>query len=320
MGHDLLSASHGPRVVDVAPPERRGRGADDLAAEAPRPLPLPPTRPGPVVDRRTSAAEALAQIEATLRDAAHAADPLAEAAARLRALEQTADVEDRFSAAGVEDPFSAADDEDPFSAAGVEDPFPAAAVKDPFSAAATRLRSETAPLDSPRTSRHPQVEDASEFAGSRVTPWGASIERRLARYRGDGLPFAVLCLELIDADRLVAADVDGAVVGTLEAAEAAILAQLRPADALIRERTGRYWLTAPDTDGADARALGQRIASAVGQLPPHRGAPLQVCVGVTTCPADGSDATSLEDVAEEALFTARAAGLRVAGAGPGDDD
>lgn len=313
MGHDLLSASHGPRVVDVAPPERRGRGADDLAAEAPRPLPLPPTRPGPVVDRRTSAAEALAQIEATLRDAAHAADPLAEAAARLRALEQTADVEDRFSAAGVEDPFSAADDEDPFSAAGVEDPFPAAAVKDPFSAAATRLRSETAPLDSPRTSRHPQVEDASEFAGSRVTPWGASIERRLSRRRGDGLPFAVLCLEITDAHRLVATDVDGDVVDMLEAAEAAILAQLRPADALIREHPGRYWVTTPDTDAPDALALAHRMAAAVEELPAHRGAPLQLSVGVTSCPADGSGADTLESLAEEALFTARATGVRVAG-------
>jgi GGDEF domain-containing protein len=106
---------------------------------------------------------------------------------------------------------------------------------------------------------------------------------------------------------------DREVVEALEAAQAAILGQLRPADALIRERPGRYWLTTPDTDGADARALGDRIAAAVDGLPPHRGAPLQVAIGVTACPDDGVQTPALESLAEEALFAARAAGLRVAG-------
>jgi GGDEF domain-containing protein len=277
MDHDLLGASRssdGARVHDVRD-ERRPAAERDAGADA-----VPgPTRPGPVVDRRTPAADALAQIEATLREAAHAADPLAEAAARLRALAQTADVEAAPPAVRALRPLA--------DAADVEAAPP------------------TAPL-------RPEVEDATGYAGARVTPWGASIERRVARHRADGLPFAVLCLELVDADRLTAADVDRDVVAALEAAEAAIVAQLRPADALIRERPGRYWLTTPDTDASDGRALGHRIASAVADLPPHRGVPLQVAVGVTTCPADGSDARSLEDAAEEALFAARAAGLRVA--------
>ena len=228
-------------------------------------------------DRRTPAGDALAQIEATLRDAAHAADPLAEAAARLRALAQTTEL------------------------------------ADPFDAAATRLRSESPPLAEPVIRRMPAVEDATEFAGARATPWAASIERRLTRHRADGLPFAVLCLELADAERLLAGEPDPEVVEAVDAAESAVLAQLRPADALIRERPGRYWLTTPDTDASDARTLALRIAGAVEDLPPHRGAPLQVAVGVVTCPVDGAETEVLERLADEALFTARAAGHRVSG-------
>jgi GGDEF domain-containing protein len=157
----------------------------------------------------------------------------------------------------------------------------------------------------------PTVEDASGFRHARVAPWTAAIERRLARHRGDGLPFAVLCLEVADLDRLVAAAPDGGADAMLDAAEAAVCAQLRPADALVREQAGRLWLTAPDTDAASARALAHRIAAAVAEVP-ARHAALEVAVGVAVCPSDGADAAHLEARAENGLFAARAAGVRVA--------
>jgi hypothetical protein len=210
-----------------------------------------------------SGAETLAQIEATLREAASAPDPLAEAAERLRALARTTDLD--------------------------------------------------LPEEAPAVRPAPEFEDASSLRAARLLPWTAAIERRLVRHQADGLPFAVLCVELADLDRLVAADRDRDVLAALEAAEAAILTQLRPADGLVRERAGRYWLTTPDTDAAEARALGLRIAASIAELPPHRGAPLEVAVGVTACPADAADAAALEALAEEGLFAARAAGLRVSG-------
>jgi GGDEF domain-containing protein len=158
----------------------------------------------------------------------------------------------------------------------------------------------------------PAVEDGSDFRAERVAPWTAAIDRRLGRHAADGRPFAVLCVELADVERLTAGDLDPDTTGALEDLEAAVLSQLRPADALVRERAGRYWLTTPDTDAADARALAHRIAGAVAELPPHRGTPLQVAVGVTTCPADGTDAATLEGRAEEGVFSARASGTRVA--------
>jgi GGDEF domain-containing protein len=156
----------------------------------------------------------------------------------------------------------------------------------------------------------PSIEDATAFGSRPVAPWTAAIERRLVRHREDGLPFAVLCVELVDLDRLVAADREGDVSQALEAAEAAMCEQLRPADALVRERQGRYWLTTPDTGPEEASVLAHRIVAGVAAAS-HRGEPLQAAVGVSTCPADSSDAGELEAHAEENLFTARASGIRV---------
>jgi GGDEF domain-containing protein len=158
----------------------------------------------------------------------------------------------------------------------------------------------------------PVVEDGGGFH-ARVAPWTAAVERRLERYARDGLPFAVMCLEVADLDRLVAAERDGDVALALEAAEAAVAAQLRPADVLVRERPGRYWLVAPDTDGDAARSLAHLLAAAVAGVRGHRGVPLETAVGVASCPGDGHDAATLEGRAEEGLFAARAAGLRVTG-------
>jgi GGDEF domain-containing protein len=157
----------------------------------------------------------------------------------------------------------------------------------------------------------PEVEDAGAFSARRVAPWTAAIERRLARQREDGLPFGVLCVELVDLDRMLAAARGGEVTAALEAAEAALCAQLRPADALVRERPGRYWLTTPDTRAEEARSLAHRIVAAVAAAPPLHGAPLRAAAGVASAPADATDAGELEARAEEGVFAARAAGLGV---------
>ncbi len=168
------------------------------------------------------------------------------------------------------------------------------------------------PAAAPPFPAGPAVEDAAGFH-SRVAPWTAAVERRLERHETDGAPFGLLCLEVADLDRLVAAERDGDVALALEAAEAAVSAQLRPADVLVRERPGRYWLVAPDTDGDGARSLAHLLGAAVAGVRGHRGAPLEAAVGVATCPRDGRDAPTLEGRAEEGLFAARAAGVRVTG-------
>jgi GGDEF domain-containing protein len=143
-------------------------------------------------------------------------------------------------------------------------------------------------------------------------PWRAPIERRLERQLQDGRPFSVLAMEIDDLDRLLASATGREVVEAIEAAERAICGVLRPADMLVRERLGRYWLTAPETDLPAGRTLGQRLADAVSAGASHHGVPLTTSIGLAVAPDDALDAEMLAAHADEGLFAARAAGVRLA--------
>ena len=126
------------------------------------------------------------------------------------------------------------------------------------------------------------------------------------------MPFAVLLVELADVERLRHAELPGEVARLTGLVETALSNELRPADSLTRESPGRYWLLAPETDSPSARALAGRLAEAVRGAASHRGAPLQVAVGVAVCPVDGSQAAALAARADSALYAARASGRPVA--------
>ncbi len=139
-------------------------------------------------------------------------------------------------------------------------------------------------------------------------PWTASIERRLERYRQDGHAFALLLLELADVQRLRHAELPGEVARLTTLVETELSAHLRPADSLMRETPGRYWLLAPQTDGSAAQALAGQMTAAVGRAASHRGAPLRLAVGIAVCPRDAIAAAELVDRAEVALYEAHASG------------
>ncbi|HEX2016172.1 MAG TPA: diguanylate cyclase [Solirubrobacteraceae bacterium] len=139
-------------------------------------------------------------------------------------------------------------------------------------------------------------------------PWLEALERRLARQARGGSVFATLLIELDGVERLLASETGHEVATAIDAVERAICQQLRPADALMRESLGRYWLITPDTDASGAGELADRLAGAVGQAASLRGAPLTISIGMAVAPADGDRPEGLADVAEEALFAARATG------------
>ena len=174
---------------------------------------------------------------------------------------------------------------------------------------------EPDPLPGPRLVPDPEPEVVIYDArsnGEVTEPWRAPIERRLDRQLQDGRPFSVLTMEVDDLDRLLASATGREVVEAIDAAERAICTELRPADMLVRERLGRYWLTAPETDLATGRALGQRLADAVAAAAFHHGAPLSLSIGLAVAPDDALDAEMLAAHADEGLFAARAAGVRLA--------
>jgi GGDEF domain-containing protein len=158
--------------------------------------------------------------------------------------------------------------------------------------------------------RVPQIEIRDERGGEDGGPgaWIGSIGRRLERHRQDGSPFAVLLVEIVGIERLRNAEPAEELARLTNQVEEALARGLRPADSLTRESPGRYWLLAPQTDVAGARLLAERIARAVRSSAGHRGAPLEVAVGIAVCPEDGRQAAELAAHADVALYAARAAG------------
>jgi GGDEF domain-containing protein len=124
-------------------------------------------------------------------------------------------------------------------------------------------------------------------------------------------PFALLAVEVDDAARLAAADAPGA-AEALARVERAVRDELRPGDVLGREDDGRLWVVAADLGATGARALAERLADAVAAVPPLRGAPLSVSIGLAASPAGGADRDELTERAEESLYAARAAGVPIA--------
>jgi GGDEF domain-containing protein len=147
-------------------------------------------------------------------------------------------------------------------------------------------------------------------SGPEGEPWRPAVEKRLKRFESDKVAFALLALELDDLERLTATGDEAN--EAIEFAERAVSATLRPGDVLVRERAGRYWLAAPETDELAARILAEQLANAVSEAAEHHGAPLTISIGIAVCPLHGTDAAELAAYADEAVFAARAAGVRLA--------
>jgi GGDEF domain-containing protein len=165
--------------------------------------------------------------------------------------------------------------------------------------------------DAPTVTRLRRVDTTWEDVADAGPPWLAAISRRLERRVVDGRPFAVFVVEVDDLDRLLASQTGREVAIALETAERGLTAELAPADLVVRERLGRWWLTSPDRDPAAARDLGTRVAAAIARAQ-LGSAPLSVSIGVAVCPADGESLEALAGRADEGMFAARAAGVALA--------
>lgn len=152
-----------------------------------------------------------------------------------------------------------------------------------------------------------------DVRGAERTSWVEAVQRRLDRHAEDGERFAVLLLEVLDEERLRVAQPPAASHVQMRDMESAIVDQLRPADTLLRESDGRYWLIAPQTDAIAARLLAERIAVAARRSGGHRGAWPQIAAGIAICPEHGLDAAALIGHADVDLYAAQAAGRRVNG-------
>src|ERR1700735_2197912 len=88
--------------------------------------------------------------------------------------------------------------------------------------------------------------------------WVSSVGRLLARHAEDGLPFAVLLVEIVDVAQLERSETPHDLHGLVAKVESALGQGMRASDHLSRETLGRYWLVAPETNGTGARMLAER--------------------------------------------------------------
>jgi hypothetical protein len=149
------------------------------------------------------------------------------------------------------------------------------------------------------------IRDARDEEGPAA--WIRSIGRQLERFERDGLPFAVVLLEI-----------EGAVSAEeQESLERVLADELRESGGgtLTRERAGRYWLLAHRADRIGAHALAVRLERALSRAATP-GAPVVAASGIAICPEDGMQSATLAAQADVGLYAARSEAGH-ANAGPG---
>lgn len=166
---------------------------------------------------------------------------------------------------------------------------------------------------------HPQAPTALPPSLRReegAAAWVNTVGTLLERHAVDGLPFAVLLVEVIDVAHIQRSESPVQVEHLIAQVEHALGRALRSDDTLTRESFGRYWLVAPETNGTGARMLAERLARLVRSSASHRGVGLEVAIGVAICPEDGTDAPALAARADLGVYSARANGRPVARTDP----
>jgi hypothetical protein len=171
---------------------------------------------------------------------------------------------------------------------------------------------------SPRPGADPRTGPAAAMDDSDL--WISTLERHIDRCEREGGGLALLRIELVDGEHLVAsasAEERGVPYGRLAQA---IRRAIRRQDLVAADHEGRAWVIAPGVGRAGAMALAERIALGVEHSEPWQGAPLAAAVGFAVYGEDGRDAGALIDRAEEAMLAAAAAGVRIGESVPFDGD
>jgi GGDEF domain-containing protein len=162
----------------------------------------------------------------------------------------------------------------------------------------------------------PEIEIRDVRREEGPSAWVSSVGRLLARHAEDGLPFAVLLVEIVDVARLERSETPHDLHGLVAQVEAALGRGMRVTDRLSRETLGRYWLVAPETNGTGAQMLAERLARLVRTSATHRNVPMEVAIGIAVCPDDGTEAPALAARADLGVYSARATGRSIAHTDP----
>jgi len=137
----------------------------------------------------------------------------------------------------------------------------------------------------------------------------------LAEYRRYGQPFAIALIDVEGLARIN--DAYGRRGGDrmLAAVATVIRHQIRSADRPFRLGDDELCVLAPHHDGERLLPLAERLAGVIEASQVDDGPRIAVAIGISSCPAHGDDPDRLLEAAEEATYTAKAAGRPVSVAG-----
>jgi GGDEF domain-containing protein len=157
----------------------------------------------------------------------------------------------------------------------------------------------------PVVSTEIEIRDAR---GEGPSAWVRAVGGRLESYRRDAQPFAVLLVEITDAEHLAGVEPGAEIARLLARVQAALRQELRPVDDATLESPGRWWLTLAQMDAYAARVVAERLVKTVRSLAGDLGVTPHTAIGIASCPEHGHDPASLAAHADVGLYAARAAG------------
>ena len=126
-----------------------------------------------------------------------------------------------------------------------------------------------------------------------------------------GHPFAVLLLDVDGLKRINDSFGHAAGDRALLGVAGAIRASVRTVDVPARMGGDEFCVLAPHQTASRAEQMGERIGTAIEDVTAPNGQPIGASIGVVACPQHTADADRLLELADSAMYRAKAAGERV---------
>jgi diguanylate cyclase (GGDEF)-like protein len=149
------------------------------------------------------------------------------------------------------------------------------------------------------------------------------LQRQVAQlldvHRRYGHPFALLLMDVDGLKRINDAHGHQAGDRVLMQVSMAVRRSIRSVDTAARLGGDEFCVLAPEQDAKSAILLAERLSSAVGaEVAAPESPPIGLSIGVAGCPEHGDRAEALIDVADRAMYRAKAGGENVAVGDGGD--
>jgi diguanylate cyclase (GGDEF)-like protein len=127
-----------------------------------------------------------------------------------------------------------------------------------------------------------------------------------------GHPFALLLVDIDGLKRINDAYGSGAGDRTLMGVATALGETIRSVDTPIRMGGDEFCVLLPHQTASRAKVLADRLAAAIERVETPAPHPLRVAIGVVSCPQHAAQADALLEIADGAMYRAKAAGESVA--------